>query len=253
MLIRSTMLKTAKRCERLFYWKYIAGIYPKITVKRGDLYFGVKMHEAIDKFHKGGYEAGLRVFDDYDLTEATKDKNPQSGRMLYDDYVSNPFDMVSTEKEFKFLVGSHTWGGRFDGICEMKGGLYVVDHKTTRWGFRQFKPNDQFISYYLGAKIFYPEVIGVIVNELNVDKGKCERRIITYNKEEVDEWLKETKVFISYICRCKSSGIWPKTADCYKYGNRECPYHVLCTANSEGMRNRLMERLFVKRENPIDY
>jgi len=253
MKIRSSAFAAFKRCPRFYYYAYLLGLSSKKKPKTNDLYFGTKLHKAIELYHKKDFNAGLLVWDEYDNEFSGEDKNPVVGRILYEKYVEDPLDLVCTEREFTIHIGSHKWGGRFDGIANVNGLLYVVDHKTTRWEFRQTKPNDQFVSYYLGGKVFYHDVNGLIVNEFNVRTKSINRIIVSYHPDEVIDWIDETKAVISYMVRCTNTGIFPKTPDCFKY-NRECKYRMLCNS-SNIMARRLIESQFVvnKQQKELSY
>ena len=246
------MFSTFKRCPKKFYWTYIRGIAPNQKHTKNDLYFGQMLHKAVEVYFEEGLEAALEVWSSYDVEQSDRDKNAEIGLILTQ-MLPEKFDYkcLCTERPFTINVGVHQWKGRFDGVIEWSGGLYVVDHKTTRWSFRQTKPNDQFISYYLGGKVYYKDVIGLIVNEFNVTSLDISKKIIQFSDDEVNEWINETKAILAFIARCISSKVFPKTPDCFKY-NTQCPYLQLCNS-SESMQEKLIKSSFKEVANAQDY
>jgi hypothetical protein len=230
MIVRSSSYTLARFCERAFYYKYILGLEPNV-VKRNDLYFGTALHSAVHNFHSG--KDPMEPWDSYNPQMSTKEKNPHVGRVLTKMYAKNPLNIVETEKPFEFFIGKHKWKGRFDGIVELSNSLYVAEHKTTKWGYRQIKPNDQLISYVLGGRVYYQGIDSTLVNVFNVSKMTIERKPVSFTKEEIDDWLSEVKIFLSYLTRCIHTGIYPKSTNCYPY-NHECEYKCICNShNSE--------------------
>ena len=220
-------------------------------IKRNDLYFGTVLHDSIDILHaKGDY---MQPWRDYDLDMASKDKNPQIGRVLMQMYAKKPLNMIATERRFEILIGKHKWIGRFDGIASIKNALYVVDHKTTRWGMNskfaiQTKPNNQFISYVLGGRVYYRDIDSLIVNVFNVKDMQIERMYVSFSREEIDNWIEETKLFLAHLIRCIHTEHFPKSNDCKTYGY-DCEYKKLCmSANPQS----IIDRSFHVNQKAID-
>jgi len=248
--IRSSSYDCARRCEKRLYWKYIRGLVPN-KVDRNDLYFGSALHEAIDKIHSG--EDFTTVWKTYDLSMASKDKNPQVGMVLCKMYARKPFKPLTSEKSFEFFIGKHKWVGRFDLITEINNALSVVDHKTTRWGITgkyalQTKPNNQFISYVLGGRIYFKDIDSIIVNVFNVKDMKIDRLYVSFSSDEINEWIEETKLFLAHLVRCVNSEHFPKSNDCRLYGY-DCVYKKLClSGNPQGF----IDRMFHVDQEAID-
>ena len=250
MKIRSSSYDCARRCEKRFYWKYILGLLPN-KEKRNDLYFGSMLHEAVDAIHLG--EDYMPIWRSYDISLASKDKNPQTGRVLTKMYAKKPFKMLTSEKSFEVYIGKHKWHGRFDGITEIDNSLYVVDHKTTRWGTvgkyaMQTKPNNQFISYVLGGRVYFKDIDSLIVNVFNVRDMKIERLYVSFSPDEINNWIEETKLFLSHLVRCINSGHFPKSNDCKLYGY-DCDYKQLCSVSNP---KAFIDRRFHVEQESID-
>jgi hypothetical protein len=231
--IRSSSYDCARKCEQLFYYKYVLGLVPN-KYKNVDLYFGSCLHEAIKAFHSG--DDPMQVWHNYDNSISCQDKNPHIGRVLTKMYMKNPLDMVDTEKPFSILIGKHNWVGRYDGIANKHNSLYVAEHKTSRWGTSskftlQTKPNNQFISYVLGGRIYYKDIDSMIVNLFNVRELKIEPLLVTFRDHEIDRWINSTKLFLAHLVRCIHTGFFPRSNDCLMYGH-ECAYKKICLASS---------------------
>ena len=250
MKIRSSSYDCARRCEQLFYWKYILGLVPN-KEKNVDTYFGSSLHESVRMLHTG--EDYAQIWQEYDVNMSVKDKNAQVGRVLMRMYEKRPLNLIDTEKNFEVLIGKHRWVGRFDGIASINNALYVVDHKTTRWGTTgkfamQLKPNNQFISYVLGGRIYYKDIDSIIINVFNVRDMKIEPLYVSFSCDEIDSWIEETKLFLSHLVRCINKGCFPKANDCRFFGY-ECAYRKLCLSGSP---KAIADRAFHVNQEAID-
>ena len=251
MIIRSSMLYSFKSCPAKFNYRYIKGLRSRQAYKNVDTYFGTMLHLSLELYHQEGYNQAMTVWEDYDQTLANDKKNPNTGRVLVDKYIQSPLNPICLEKNFTFKIGNHDWQGRFDMIAEYNGVKMVVDHKTTSYGFDQLKPNDQFMSYFLGAKIYYKDVEGLIVQVFNVSNMTIERKITSFSVEEVKEWQDETKLLLAYMTRCKNAECFPKSKNCTFFG-KDCVFKVLCTS-PPSTRERWASSLFNRIEKPTEY
>ena len=254
MIIRSSMMGTFKSCPTKYKYIYVDGLRrakPDNEAENPHLYFGSALHKAIELYHQEGKEAADKVWVEYDKRCATAKKNPRIGKSLMRRYAENPLEPICLEKDFQFNIGNHVWQGRFDMIVEYGGMKMVVDHKTTSFGFDQLKPNDQFTAYYLGAKIYYKDIEGVIVQVLNVSNGKIDRLIINYSEAEIEEWREETKLMLAHITRCTNSGVFPKSKTC-SYWGKACQFKILCTS-PPAARERWAQTQFNRIDDPTNY
>jgi len=252
MIFRSSMLSTFKSCPAKCCYKYELGLVPYgVKRKKNDLEFGSLVHNGIERYHLSGDDLGaaLEFMENEDIPE-TRRKNKTTAQALVKKYAAtNEVKMIEVEKLFQYPIGDHTWMGQFDGIGEWNGELWVIEHKTTNPEYLQFKPNDQFIAYYIGANILYGnEVKGVLIDNLNCDKLDVKRTPVTFNKDETEEWKDEMAATAEVYMTYKKLGIFPKNAGgCMAY-NSKCTFMPLCT-EPEGSRGIIQERCYVVNEN----
>lgn len=245
MILRSSMVKDIKNCPARAAYKYELGIVPiaKGKGKRNDLDFGKLVHEMIETFHLESYDKALEKIDSFDLSE-TKRKNKGVAKILLQKYVQKTtVEIIALEKSFNFKIGSHTWQGRFDGIGLFNGALWVIEHKTTNPFYLQFKPNDQFLAYWLGSRVYYPDVAGILINNLDCDKLEVNIIPVTFNDVERDEWIDEMKITAENYKRCKTKGIFPRNEQACFMFNSQCPYLPLCR-EPEGPREMIQSRCY---------
>lgn len=245
MILRSSVLTEFKTCPAKCFYKYELGLVPLSQGQRNDLAFGKLIHESIETFHEtSSLDSAMDYIRDKDIRE-TKAKNKQTAKSLIKSYViDNPVEMEEVEYEFSFPIGDYTWQGRLDGKGKYRGGKWVVEHKTTNPFYLNLKPNDQLISYLIGAEETFDENIdGILVTNLDCDTLKVTYYPVTFNEEEKLEWKEETRLIADVYETYKSRGMFPRNpSSCMAY-NRLCPYHVLCS-EPEGSRTNIMERCF---------
>lgn len=145
------------------------------------------------------------------------------------------------------------YGGIFDGLIEMNGVVYVLEHKSTsQLGatyFNQFKPNNQVTGYVWAAQhLSGGRVGGALINAIGVYKSsptKFERTITSRSSEEIDEWLKNVRNTCQMIRDCEKRGVWPlHTPSCVQYGL--CEFHSVHSLSSAKTRERLLEQDYVR-------
>jgi hypothetical protein len=244
MIFRSSQFATFKQCPRRAYYKYELGLRKKHDGKNIHLEFGKMLHEAIEAFHRNdAIEAGLEVINEWELP-FDKVKNHHVGRSLLMQYArNNTIEVVSYEREFSFSIGNHTWKGRFDNIGIYNGKRFVGEYKTTNPRYLQAKPNDQFISYWAGAMIFYNDIAGIALTNLDPTKVQVSRSFINFSRSEFEEWINETKMVCAYFSRCKGKGDFPRHPQACQSFGRLCPYHELCS-EPEVTRQAFIDRFY---------
>jgi len=231
VIVRSSFLAEMKLCFARAHYAYDLGLVLKGGGKNPDLLFGTAIHKAIEKFHKEGKEEALAFLQDMEFPQHGV-KNRINAITLLNMYVaSKPPKLLVAEKDFTFKIGRHEWRGRFDGIAKVNGELYVVEHKTTKPYYLQFKPNDQFISYWAGAKVYFSEVAGILINSLDPHRLEVNRYLITFTLDELKRWRQETKLLLSFYTLCTTKGVFPKSPFACKAFGRDCPYTPLCKAD----------------------
>lgn len=253
MIFRSSMLSTFKACPAKACYKYELGLVPYgKTSQKNDLEFGSLVHNAIEHYHRTGDDIAeaMRYMDGQEIKE-TKRKNKATAKALVKRYASRcQVKMLVVEKLFEYPLpgpGDHIWMGRFDGIGEYQGDLWVIEHKTTRPEYLSFKPNDQFIAYYIGANRIYGDVKGVLLNNLDCDKLDVKTTPITFTRDEVEEWKEEIAATAEVYSTYKRLGIFPRNSGACKMYNSRCSYYPLCT-EPEGSRGLIQERCYVVNE-----
>ena len=252
MIIRSSMLSEMKGCFRKCYYKYTLGLIPSKSKPNVDLLFGKVVHKAIQILHTEGKDAADDFLSVVRFPVSTNKKNRATAKILFNSYAMSPMNIVAVEKPFSFSIGKHTWKGRFDGIIEVRNALYVADHKTTQAYFLLSKPNDQFISYWKGAKINGYDVQGVVLNHLDPVNFTCSRKLIGFTEKEFRVWREETKVYLSTYQRCLTTEVVPKNpSHCLSYG-KKCPYFILCTAD-EATCEVVKKKFYKINRNTLNY
>lgn len=231
MIVRSSFFSEMKLCLMRAHCMYDLGLRKAGVRRNPDLAFGSLIHKAIELFHKRGRDSASAYIYNATLPPHGK-KTLATAAALVNMYISSkPPKLLVAEKDFTFKIGRHTWKGRFDGIVKINGAFYVVEHKTTSPYYLLMKPNDQFISYWAGARTYFPEVAGVLINSLDPTRIEVNRFLITFNEDELERWREETKLFLSFYTLCTTKGIFPKTPSACKAYGRDCPYLPLCTSN----------------------
>lgn len=251
MIFRSSMLSTFKACPAKACYKYELGLVPYgVKRKKNDLEFGSLVHDAIEKYHLAGDDLGeaLAFIEETDIQE-TKRKNKMTALALVKRYAQKcEIKMLAVEKLFDFpLANGDTWMGRFDGIGEWHGDLWVIEHKTTNPEYLTFKPNDQFLAYYIGACYLFGDIKGVYLNNLDCDKLDVRSTPITFNRDEVEEWKDEIAATAEAYATYKRLGIFPRNSGACKMYNSKCCYYPLCS-EPEGSRTVIQERCYVVNE-----
>lgn len=174
--------RTVLRCPKKFEYHYVRKIRPK----RDDDKFllGRAVHEFLDIYYgtqiegprDAAFLSALRTFEDY-----TKENFPNDDSALeqaelaegivkhYHEWASqnDNFNVLGTEIPFEVKIADSTWTGRFDGVIEVGGKLWIMEHKTAKQVKTEHVLRDKQISaYVLAAKKLGIEVEGVVYNTL---------------------------------------------------------------------------------------
>ena len=143
---------------------------------------------------------------------------------------------------------------KFDSLYKPSNSTYVGEVKTTNRWFLHTDPNDQFISYYIGAKRKYPRLQGVYIFNFDPEKVDVGGTIFVPSQFKIDEWLEETKVAADYFQLCIDKETFPKNpAGCFIYGKQyPCDFLDLCTSNDYGTRQAIIKNNFVVNEEAVN-
>jgi hypothetical protein len=248
MIVRSSSFVAYKECERKALFAYEMGL-----VRNGsmpiDLLFGSTVHDAIDLFNKTGDLKDAFTLIDSIPWPAHKTKKPTLAQTFLRMYANKKLTQkyILSERDFSFSLGPHSWIGRWDGLSVQPDGIYVEENKTTNPRFFRYKPNDQLIAYYKGARVrFGDQVKGVIVNDFDVDRVDIVRRIVRFSPEELENWEAETIFKLDQYEASRTYNIWPQRGSaCLLYGiDHPCSYTTICESPISGVQ-AIMERCYV--------
>lgn len=132
------------------------------------------------------------------------------------------------------------------------------DRKTTKGQlgpqfFRQFSPHNQFSLYSAAASVHYAQPTwGVVVDgaQVLVNSTRFERQFIPFPPQIIDEWLDETRTWITLGKQFAEANAWPKNdKSCSNFGG--CPFMKVCS-KSPSFRQSWLEQDFAYRPwNPL--
>lgn len=121
------------------------------------------------------------------------------------------------ELPFDIQAGQLTnpWAGKIDRIIDLGGHHYIEDHKTTSRldanYYNAYEMSNQMMGYVWAARHLAPQlnIKGVRLNVIHILKEKTgfERQIITYTREQLEEWESNTEQWIQKIRQAQAS--WP--------------------------------------------
>jgi hypothetical protein len=141
-----SMWRLFRDCRMAFKWRYLDELVPLERDK--NLYFGSTIHECLRLWHEG---KGLsEVFDYINRTYCNRDQDVRQkadwhhARAMMKGYASRypteAFTVVALEKKFEGAIvnpdtgaasRSFVLGGKVDGIVQLDGRFYLLEHKTT--------------------------------------------------------------------------------------------------------------------------
>lgn len=253
MIVRSSQFEAFKFCPRFGHFMYDLGLRLKGDGVNPDLFFGKVLHKGTELFHNHSLDTALDYLRDLPWPQHATKTLGRANAFLKMYAAENPVKMLETEKPFTFRVGVHTWKGRWDGVGLYQGDKWVVENKTTIPYFLTLKPNDQMMAYWMGGKVYYQDVKGIFVNNFDIQKMRIIRTPMTIFQQDFDSWLEETKLFLAFITRCQSAGVYPTGASCMRY-NSKCIFRKLCRSEPE-IWGTLIKKCFVvsKEQKELDW
>lgn len=247
MIFRSSFVGEAKRCVALAYYRYYLGLSTKDATQNIDLFFGKELHNAIQISFEQSLEAGLEHLDQL-LWPPSKTKTKITAmNLLRQLHYKFDYNVVACEQDFSFPLDNDEWFGRYDMIAEKYDERYVLEFKTTNPYYLLIKPNDQFITYYIGARQDF-NINGMLVVSLDPSEVEVTFVPVKFSQEDINEWTREFSIWKEYFKRCVVSGVLPKNpTSCFDY-NRKCEFFELCLSNKR-MRDNIMNNRFIVDEN----
>lgn len=163
------------------------------------------------------------------------------------------------ELHFQFEIeGGYTLCGYLDRVVDFQDLPFVMDRKTTTstlgsYYFDQYDPDNQMSFYTVASRVaFHTPVKGVIVDAAQIAVGfsRFVRSFIFKTADQIDEWMKDTMVWLEMAKMYAERGHWPQNdKSCHKYGG--CPFRGICS-KSPSVRDRFLESDFKRRAwNPL--
>jgi hypothetical protein len=148
--------------------------------------------------------------------------------------------------------------GYLDRVVTFQDLAFVMDRKTTTqtlssYYYEQYDPDNQMSFYTVAAKVaFHTPVNGVIVDAAQIAVGfsRFGRSFASRTADQVEEWLKDLKVWLRSAEQYAKAAYWPMNdKSCHKYGG--CPFIPVCT-KSNVIREKFIEsNYYVRAWNPL--
>lgn len=172
--------------------------------------------------------------------------------------------MVELHFQFEIGTGSgllnppYTLCGHLDRVVDFQDQPFVMDRKSTTttlgsYYFEQFEPDNQMSLYTIASQIaFKTPVKGVIIDAAQIAVGfsRFVRSFIFKTPDQIDEWLKDLKIWLRQAEIFADKNYWPMNdKSCHKYGG--CPFREICS-KSPSVRDKFLESNFERRMwNPL--
>jgi hypothetical protein len=267
---------TFRNCQKKYFWRYIEQIVPLTTEPA--LVFGALMHRALRVWHETQDEKKV-----FDLINREQPREDDRGRRDWNlamammaayaaHYAKESFKVVFLEKTFRGEILNPDTGfpsktfflaGRYDGLVERNGELWLLEHKTASSidsGYLERLWTDFQVSLYKGyvQKEVQKPIAGVLYNILakpalrQYEAGKT-RKVAETDQEfqlRLFEKLQEPSMFhreellipveqirqihaelwrlTQIYLEARRSGIWSQNTSFCFHWNKACPYFPLC-------------------------
>jgi hypothetical protein len=140
---------------------------------------GSCIHECLESYFSGAINDQLfndwtKPFKDYPEHIVSYARPIMKSYLEKNDFISN-LNVLMVEKEIQTTYKDIKIAGKVDAIVEYDGGIWIVDHKTSKMTPHQdhYRMHTQFNIYmYLAESLGFKEIEGVIVNFLRVPQIK---------------------------------------------------------------------------------
>lgn len=261
-----TMLQTFRRCEFKFDLSYRKGYYgpPSAGQARGSAgHKALETYYSGDRDPKSAKEAAWSKF----LEISGPDFSETEWELLdnaLDRYFKwapsrDTFKVLSTEQHFVVDVGPYKLQGYIDGIVEMLGQTWLLEHKfNKRVSTSHLDLDMQVSTYMLAAYILGHEPSGVFYNIIRIGDGPTAikepvvRKTLYRNKDglqyihrEMISTMEEADKFLSHG---RILPIRNLTQDC----SWDCPFVNVCLSiQDSGTYEKVLEK-FDRKQREID-
>lgn len=243
-----TQQKTLLRCPKKFEYHYIRGIRPQREDDRFllgravhtflEVYYGA---QADGKAAQYAFPVAYAAFDKYIKDNFPKDDEAYQQAELADAIVKHyynwayrhdDFKVLGTEIPFQIKVANSVWEGKFDGVVEVGGKYWILEHKTAKTLKADHTLRDQQINVYvLAARKLDLPVEGVIYNI--VRKAVPEKPKVLKNGK-LSKSLSQNITYDSYMAAIQELGQDPE-------------YYQDVLDQLKNMKNPFIHREFVPR------
>ncbi len=233
--IDASELALFAECPRKY--KYLVVDKVKVSEKPS-LLFGVTMHDAIAVWLKVKQkEAAIAVWEDFLVDE--NNYNKEFGKHLTEMYIETYQNDVllyqEIEQDFDFEYNGVVFFGTVDGIAKWQNTdeIWVVDHKTTMYGFRgKYFPSFQGYIYAWYCKQKYGKCNGFIADVISTARNPSRRffrESYPFYNVKWEEIINCISNWTLAIKNCKE--FLPNWNSCHRYG--KCEFYSKCIEGGE--------------------
>jgi len=143
--------------------------------------------------------------------------------------------------------------GHLDKLVDFAGKRWFRDIKTTKNTlnknyFKGFSPDNQMSFYFAGGKIALSEpIVGGIIDgaQVAVNFTAFQRGFIDRTDAQLNEWLRDTKIWLSFAESLAIDSYWPMNdKSCHHYGG--CPFRDVCSKDPDS-RTMFLKTRFIRR------
>ena len=275
-----SQLSTFISCPRKYRNRYILNLRKiKEDERELDLNFGKCFHKGLELLYKGKSleEAKQSFRTGFTPTEGEKAKTPANGELLVEKYwqywqnspseLSNKnLQIIDVEKVVEYPINDDIiWLVKLDTVVKNVGGLWSLEHKTTRSlaynYFYQFDPNMQISGQCAAIQKVYGQCSGAIIDVSTVGfrqkayKGlpagfysEFTRDIINRNKEQIADFEANVISWVNKLILCEIINDFPKNENCC-HQFKGCGFTEMCSnCDDQEIINTLYEKY-----NPFEY
>lgn len=234
--LSASAIETYQSCPLKFRFGRIDGI-PQ-NAKKPQLIFGNIIHLVLQRFHEPNKEISkeriLRLLDeewkkdDFDYS-VREEKFKEQGIEILIDYVENIKDnipnVIRTEEQFNFSLGSITIRGAIDRIDKIGEGVEIIDYKTSKTSSAA-KSNLQLAIYSMYLEQLEDPLLGGIPFKSSLYFLRDKEKPIRDHSFTADQIANSKEEIISVAAGIRNKEFKPKTGkhcDWCDYKALACP------------------------------